>query len=445
MHDSHPGSTDGARRQFLAVAAGAAVSAMLLPREGAYAATVPASAQQPIPKSRPRAPLDDDGIIRMAVIGTGGMGTAHCQSFMSLAKQGKEKVEVVAVSDVCQSHLDRAHKRCEEGQGISVERFTDYRKLLERDDLHGVLIASPEHWHAQMAIDAIAAGKDVYVEKPMTLRLPEALRLREVVRANPDIRLQVGTQMTNMPKFHEARKLIAEGAIGVPTFSQTSYCRNSKTGEWNYYAIDPNWAPGENLDWEAWCGPLGRREWDPKVFARWRRYRDFSTGIIGDLLVHVLTPMLMAVEQGWPVRVSAAGSHLIDKDMENHDQVNLIVEFETGHQMVIAGSTCNEVGLETVIRGHKANIYLGSRHCIVRPERIYSEEIDEQTAHCEDIGNDQDRHRLKWLECIRTRQQPDSDIEQGTKVMVIVDLATRSMWEGGAFAFDPRTMTARRV
>jgi predicted dehydrogenase len=443
MNDQ-PARPDSSRRSFLAAAAGAAVTTILLKGETAQAGAA-SRALQPIPHSLPRATLEDGGTIRMGVIGTGGMGNAHCHSFISLVKQGKENVQIVAVSDVCESHLNRAHKHCEEAQGITVDRYPDYRRLLERDDLHGVLIASPEHWHAQMAIDAIAAGKDVYVEKPMTLRLPEAIRLREVVLANPDIRLQVGTQMTNMPRFHEARKLIAAGAIGTPTFSQTSYCRNSKTGEWNYYGIDPKWEPGVNLDWESWCGPLGVRKWDPLVFARWRRYRDFSTGIIGDLLVHVLTPMLMAVEQGWPVRVSASGSHIIDKAMENHDQVNLVVEFETGHQMVIAGSTCNEVGLETMIRGHKANLYLGGRHCVLRPERIYSEEVDEQTVQCEDIGNDQDMHRLKWLKCIRTREQPDSDIEQGTKVMVIVDLAARSMWEGGSFAFDPKTMTARRL
>src|SRR5690606_30534136 len=129
--------------------------------------------------------------------------------------------------------------------------------------------------------------------------------------------------------------------------------------------------------------------------------------------------------------------------MENFDQVNLAINFESGHQMVVAGSTCNEVGLETLIRGHKGNIYLGGRHCVVRPERIYSEEMDTQEIECPDIGNDQDMHRLKWLKCIRTREQPDSDIVQGTKVMVIVDLAARSMWEGAAFGFDPKTMTAR--
>jgi len=382
----------------------------------------------------------------MAVIGTGGMGTNHCSSFIALHKAGKEQLEIVALADVNQRNLAKAKGVCETGQGNTVETFTDYRKLLARQDINGVLIASPEHWHAQMAIDALVAGKDVYLEKPMTLKLDEALRVRELVKANPDLRLQVGTQMTNMPKFHRAREVIAAGTIGTPVWSQTSYCRNSKDGEWNYYLLDPDLKPGVNLDWEGWCGPGGAAPWDPKVYARWRRYRHWSTGIIGDLLVHVVTPMLVAIGEkvGWPTRVTASGLHCVDKAMENHDQVNITVEFEHDHTMIIAGSTCNETGLETRIRGNKGNIDLNSRHCIVRPERIYAEELDEKRIDCPDIGNDQDVHRVKWLKCVRDREMPDSDVDQGSKVMVIVDLATRSMWDGGAYTFNPKTMTAAR-
>lgn len=399
------------------------------------------------PKAKARVPLAEGEVIKMAVIGTGGMGTGHCEAFTTLAGKGLDKVQIVALSDVCDSHLGRAKDKVEKAQGNKVETFRDYKKLLERSDIHGVLIASPEHWHAQMAIDALLAGKDVYLEKPMTLRLGDALRLREVVKANPDLRLQVGTQMTNMPKFHEARKVIESGMLGKPLWAQTSYCRNSKDGEWNYYGIDKNWEPGKNLDWEKWCGPMGSQAWDPKIFARWRRYRAFSTGILGDLLVHVMTPMLVAVGQhaGWPKKVTAVGGHYVDKAMENHDQVNLSIEFENDFTLIVAGSTCNEAGLETMIRANKGNIYLNSRNCIVRPEATYSSEVDEKKIDCADIGNDQDVHRLKWLKCIRTREQPDSDVDQGAKVMVMVDLATRALWEGSSYEFDSKTMSVRRL
>jgi predicted dehydrogenase len=476
-HTNHQSDQpDASRRNFLATTAmlGAATwlgtSALADPRKTG-----------PMPKAMPRVPLANDEPIRMGVIGTGGMGTAHCHSIISLAEQGRENVRIVAVSDVCDSHLERARNVCATRQGVyekraktpqpaasdagstdaaepvdveyehvlireaTVDTYRDYRDLLKRDDIHGVLIASPEHWHGQMARDAIIAGKDVYVEKPVTLRLDDALKLRAVALHNPEVILQIGTQMIMLPKYVEARRLIREGAIGKPTSSQTSYCRNSMDGEWLYYGIDPNWEPGVNLDWEAWCGHLGPQPWDPAVYARWRRYRRWSTGIIGDLLVHVMTPLVMALDAGWPTRVIASGGHYVDTAMENHDQVNLTIEFEDGHTMIVAGSTCNEVGLETMIRGHEANLYLGGRHVELRPERIFSEDIEPRRIECEDIGNDQDQLRLNWLRSIRTREPAISNIDLATKVMVIVDLATRSMWDGGAFAFDPKNMKATRI
>ncbi len=430
------------RRAFLAETARIAGAGVVLTSPGLSkgAFRVPRSNKSGVSVSK-------DEPIRMGVIGVGGMGRGHCGAITNLAKQGRENVRIVAVCDVCDSHLKQAVDIVAHNQGTPPDTYREHEELLDRDDIHGVLIASPEHWHSQHAIDALLAGKDVYCEKPMTLRLHQALELREVVHAHPDRIFQVGTQMMQLPKYQEARKMIADGLIGKPVWSQTSYCRNSRDGEWNYYRIDPNWKPGVNLDWDRWLGYLGPREWDPKIYARWRRYRDFSTGIIGDLLVHQMTPLLMALGDsvGWPTRVVASGGHYIDKAMENHDQVNLTVEFEGEHTMVVAGSTANEVGLENMIRGHKGNIYLNSRHCEMRPERIFADEVDPETVECPDIGNDQDMHRLAWLRCIRTREQPTSNVDLGTKIMVIVDLATRSMWDGHAYAFDSAAMKATRI
>lgn len=463
---SSPDTAGASRRQFLGAAAGALAVASLAGHAAASSRRpfAPDEMQPggPIPKGAKRAELKDGQTIKLGVIGMGGpglggMGRGHVYRFVQFANiEKKENVEIAAISDVCGHSMKYAQKViAEQKQPKPADEYKNYKDLLARQDLHGVVIAVPEHWHAQIAIDAITAGKDVYLEKPMTLRLGEALRLREVVRGNPDLRLQVGTQMTNLPRYHEARKLIEAGAIGVPTTTQCSYCRNSPAGEWNYYQLEPDqkefpggkYEPGDMLDWDMWCGPLGKMEFDVKKFARWRRYRQLSTGICGDLLVHEITPMLVALGPaiGWPVRVVAVGSHLVDKDMENHDNVNIAVTFENGHQMVIAGSTCNEVGLEKMIKGSKANIYLGGRHCVLRPERAYAEEVEEKTVECPDIGNDQDMHRLKFLKVIRTREQPDSDVEQGAKVMTIVDLATRSLWEGGAYGFDPKTMTVHKI
>ncbi len=397
--------------------------------------------------------LGSNDRIRMAVIGPGGMGRGHIGSFCNLRKQGQVAFDIVAVCDVCQTHLDAGLEMARNGQDgeVQVDGYRYYQDLLAREDIDAVLIATTEHSHAAIAIAAVEAGKDVYCEKPMTLRLDQALEVYDTVMAKEDVVFQVGTQKMALNKYREARRLIKEGAIGKPLWSQTSYCRNTPSGEWNYYGIDPKVVPGEMLDWEAWLGHLKTdpqtgemREFDTKVFHRWRRYKDFSTGIIGDLLVHEMTPLFFALDLDWPSRVDAIGGHYIDKEMENHDQVNLTVQFPEEHTMIVAGSTCNEQGLATTIRGHEGTIYLAGNNCEVRPERPYVDDHDPQVVECERIA-DQDYLRLNWLESIRDRKKPFSTVDVGAKVMVAVDLATRSMWENKAFTFDKETREVRAL
>ncbi len=440
--------TGASRRSFIAstlatAAAGAFLGSGVMAGEEPNAKTW---RKLKVPTARNRVPLKKGETIRMAIIGPGGMGSGHMNAFMNFNKNGSENVHVVALCDVNKVRLDKAQKRAEEVQGFKVDTYVDYHEVLKRDDIHGILIAMPEHWHHQAAVDTIAAGKDLYCEKPMTLYTSDALHLREVVLANPSVIFQVGTQKMILPKWQKAQALVKAGAIGKPTFSQTSYCRNSSTtGEWNYYGIDPKVVPGPNLDWKRWCGPAGKTDFSGALYARWRRYRDFSTGIVGDLLVHQMTPLMMALDPGWPTRITCSGGHYLDKEMENHDQVNMTIEFESEHTMIVAGSTCNEIGLETMIRGNKATMYLNSRNVVIRPERLFADEIDEQTIECEDIGNDQDALRRNWLESIRSREPAASGVDLATKMMVAVGLATRSMWEGTAFSFDPETLTAKAI
>lgn len=439
-----PASSSPTRRQFLGATALAGAAAVI----GASGSSANAKTTSLVPAvkaGRINRPAPGD-TLRIGIIGTGGMGTGHAYALASFAERGEANVEIVALAEVCDERRASCHKGLSERRpDVEVMHTRDYREILARDDIHGVIVASPEHWHGQHVIDALHAGKDVYCEKPMTLRLDEGLKVRRAVLDHPEQVFQVGTQMIMLPKYQQARKAIKDGKIGTPIWSQTSYCRNSPDGEWNYYGLNPDWKPGVNLDWNAWLGSLGPREWDPKVFARWRRYRDYSTGIIGDLLVHVMTPMIFALDAGWPTEVKATAAHIIDKDMENHDQINMNVMFETGHTMVVAGSTNNEVGLETMVRGNMANMYLNGRHVDIRPERAYVDDIDREEITCPDIGNDQDQLRLNWLECIRSRQPAASNIDLASKVMVAVDLATRSAWDGHGYKFNPETLTASKA
>lgn len=437
------------RRDFLSrsakLAAGAGVLGAIA-ADDVFAAFDAELERSPLGQPLEPTALGSSQTARIGIIGTGGMGTEHARAFNRLAASGREDVQVVALCDVSQHKLEAAQRRClQDRPEVAVALYTDYRAMLADRSLHGILIASPEHWHAKMAEDAIMSGKDVYIEKPMTLKLGEALRLLRLLRKYPYMQAVVGTQYVMHPSYHAARQLIADGTIGTPVSSQTSYCRNSKNGEWLYYAINREWQPGVNLDWREWCGPLGRHPWDPEVYARWRRYRTWSTGIIGDLLVHRITPLIQALDAGWPTRVVAVGGHLVDKAMENHDQVNLSIEFENGHVMYVAGSTANEVGMETMIRGHKANLYLGGRNLTMRPERIWADEIDELTVEGPNIRDTQQELRYHWLNTMRSREPVQSDVELGTKVMVAVDLATRSLWEGKAYSFDPNRLRDRAI
>lgn len=436
-------SKSESRRDFLRKATAAAALASALPSSlGAESEDL-----EPIPQAAPRAPLAPDAVVNIGIIGTGGMGTGHADALAKFAAESKS-IRLVGLCDLCDPRVQNAKASVDKTQGGDVPTYRYHEQLLARPDIHGVLIASPEHWHAKLAEDAIKAGKDVYIEKPMTINLKDALRLRKVVKANPSVIVMVGTQYVMTPSYMAAEQLVKDGAIGKPVWSQTSYCRNSKTGEWNYYALDPTWAPGKNLDWERWCKPLGKARWSPEIYARWRRYKKYSSGIIGDLLVHHVTPTLKALDGvGWPVKVVATGGHYIDKAMENPDQININVEFEHDHSMMIAGSTCNELGVERVIRGHKANLFVGGRNAVIRPERIWADEVEEREVPPPpgEVLNPQEALRRHWIDCIRTRQAPRSDVELGTKVMVIVDLAQRSFWEGGAFGYDPRSGKVKRL
>ena len=426
MNTPHP-----SRRGILAATTGGLLA-------GAWPSAAQADQQAPLPEFRPRTPLAPDEPIRIGVIGTGRMGLVHAKAFAGKSKSAS--LEVVAVSDVCQPRLEEAQRICQALQpDVEVTAHRSHHELLARD-LHGVVIATPVHWHAAMTIDALAAGKDVYVEKPLANRLEDALAVRRVAAACDSV-IQVGTQMLREPKYAEARRQIADGEIGVPTCGQTSYCRNSEDGEW-LYKIDPRVTPGEALDWEAWCGPLAPEPWDPKLYHRWARYRKFSTGILGDMLVHVVTPMVWAADAGWPVRVVATGAHLVHTDMENHDQVNLNVQFENGFTLLAMGSTCNEQGLETLVRGHLATIRLGGNHCVTTPERI-NLDADLSEKRFEGI-NSQPMHRREWIQCIRSRQQPLGDVDTAAKVAAILDLGQRALWDGGSWGLDPGTLAIER-
>jgi hypothetical protein len=257
MHGStnHQGAGNSRRDFLVKTAALAGAGALLAGAARKPSATGPSAAIKPAK----RIPVAEGQPIRLGVIGVGGMGTGHCDAIIKLSKDGRTNVQIVAVCDVCDSHMARAKKLCEEKQpGVKVDSYRKHEELLARDDIHAVVIASPEHWHAQHAFDALAAGKDVYLEKPMTLRLDDAIALRARSPLPPGH--DPAGRHADDAAAQVARSPQADppGEIGIPTLARQAYCRNSKDGEWNYYGIDPELEARREPRLGPWCGPSAR-------------------------------------------------------------------------------------------------------------------------------------------------------------------------------------------
>jgi predicted dehydrogenase len=272
-------NTGTSRREFLQAVAGATAAAPTMLR--AQTAT-----------SRTVAPNDR---IRVAIFGAGIRGQADLRSALRVPG-----VELTAVADVYDGRLTLAR----ELWGNQVFTTRDYREVLARPDLDAVIVAAPDHWHMPMAVDAMKAGKDVYVEKPMVQDLDEGPRIIEAARQTGRI-VQVGSQHVSSIVYAKARELFRAGAIGELNLVEAWINRNSSMGAWQY-SIPPDASP-QTIDWDRFLGRAPRRPFDPVRLFRWRNYRDYGTGIPGDLFVHLFTGIHFVLDAHGPTRAIASG------------------------------------------------------------------------------------------------------------------------------------------
>src|SRR5450631_1206475 len=233
------------RRHFLKQAGGVGAGAALASKGLAKSAA----------KLNPSRVIGANDRINIALVGCGGRGSSDARSFTKFGETNNNACQIVAVCDPYEK------RKRGEAEMYKAKGFTDYREILAMPDVDAVIVATPDHWHAKIALEAMGQGKDVYMEKPMCHTLKETQELISTVRESKRV-VQVGSQTTSADQWWKAKKAIADGMIGKMIMSQGSYHRNSIEGEWNW-PIDANADPdkkGEDyIDWKTWLGPASAR------------------------------------------------------------------------------------------------------------------------------------------------------------------------------------------
>ncbi len=429
---------DVSRRGFLATTAGGAAAAAATGLGGAPA---PARAK------------GADERIRIGVIGPGrrGFGT-HVKSLTTLRKAGAN-IDLVAVNDVYSVHRDKTVDYITEQTGHKPRTFGDYRELLADGDVDAVCIATPDHWHAKQAIDALAAGKHVYCEKPMTHRIEEGA---DVIRAwkSSGLVMQVGVQSTSSPIWDIAREQINDGRLGKVVQFQTECFRNGKAGMSRHNVITKEMTP-KTVDWKRWLGVeeglAPEMVFDRSVYGQWRCYWPFSMGMFGDLFVHRVTGLLKATGLRYPGRVVGGGGIFLEYDDRDVPDVgSIIADYREGVQGLVSSTmVAEENKIEHLIRGHhgvmqfhKLSYTSGPKAAFdfipERPQVTLNSKLKKETVEVSLKQRFNEAHFANFLEAIRAGDpgMVNNDPVLGAAAVMMVNLAVRSYREGKVFHVD---------
>ena len=233
--------------------------------------------------------------IQLALIGAGGMGSED--TYTALKHEG---VKLVAVCDLYTGRLERAKKEW----GDAIFTTKDYKEILARKDVDAVIIGTPDHWHKQISVDALRAGKHVYCEKPMVHSIDEG---HEVIKAQKETGkvFQVGSQGLSSLGNEKAKELLAQGAIGKINYAEGFWARRSPTGAWQY-AI-PSDASPKTVAWDSFLSNTKKLPFDATRFFRWRNYTDYGTGMSGDLFVHLFSSLHFITNSYGPNKIYSSG------------------------------------------------------------------------------------------------------------------------------------------
>jgi predicted dehydrogenase len=400
--------------------------------------------------------------IAVAIVGVGyGIGQDH---IMGIQRDGKKNNTVMAAA--CDVYAQRrawimgnaeqyARKMPEPLKEADV--YTDYRKMLERNDIDAVVVATHDPNHMPVSIAAMESGKHVYCEKPMTRYLDEAFKVHDAVKRTKRV-FQVGSQGCSAGAWHKAAELIQAGKIGQLVWAQGYYCRNKKKGEWNY-TIEKESSP-ETIDWKKWLGPVSERPFSADAFHRWRKYYPYCGGLLGDLVPHRLHPLMVATgKPEFPTRVTSIGTKSVhtdrltpgtpERDVPEH--VQLSAEFPSGLLLTITSSAVNAKSPGFVIYGHQATLEIGDSGDKMQmiPEREFADDFEGLTDNerkdmtieplkglqAEDIR----MHEKNWFDCIRSGKAPNANIDLAIRVQTVISLSEMAERYKITCLFDEKT------
>lgn len=382
--------------------------------------------------------------IRIAVIGCGGMGTGHLSG---LVKRGdKDNLRVVGVCDVYQRRLTRAEKIA------AVKGTGDYRTLLDDKGLDAVLIATPDHWHGKISIDAMEAGKHVYVEKPMTHTVEQALAVRDCVRKTKKV-LQVGPNATASDGYWQAHDAIKAGRIGKPTWAHGSYNRNEKVCLFNtHQKIDPAAGPDkkgdDHVDWDMWLGHkwglAPKIAWTPEHFFRFRKYWPYNGGVATDLLYHKLAPLLIALagpDGAYPLRVNASGGQYVEKDGRDiPDTFLMTVDYPKEYSVFLVSTLTNDTQLPDRVYGKYGTLDLGDQ--TLKANGGMKDEFRARNGGKDEWKFPPGKPRRdlvgNFLDVIRDGGQLACNAELGCATMVAIKLAVESYRQKKTMVWDAK-------
>jgi predicted dehydrogenase len=431
MNSNHhdPSAARQTRRSFLkktATAAAATVATSPLFKTPVYGQTTAPSTGRVIGAN--------DRIV-VAFVGVGSQGMAHVKS--QKAHASENNIVPAAVCDVYQKRLQAAKQFLDLKDA---DAFGDHRKLLERKDIDAITVATVDNWHAQVAIDAMQAGKQVYGEKPLARYFQEGFEIHDTVKRTGKV-FQMGSQYCADENVHKAAEWIRAGKLGPLVWGQGSFCRNNQNNsEWTY-PVDSEAGPS-NLDWERWQGRARKVPWDPNRYFSWHKFYDYNSGILGNLLPHRFLPLMMATgNPEFPYRVACTGTRKVSLDREITDTTHLLAEFPSGLTLCVAGSTVNEVGLTDMIRGRKATLYFpaGQNKLELKPERPFVDEFEAQDFNDPSKIAELSKLEKNWFDCIRNGKTPYANIDLAIRAHVVLSIAEMSERLGLTLFFDEKT------